>query len=251
MINWDNVDHLILVCEDMREIMRIRFPQLPSKLDIRVIYNAIECNRYASTAPKKMTDIAWVARIIMKKNPGMFLQIMAKLVAIDPAYRLHIAGVGRDLLLQRYIDSLIGKLGLGQHIVFYDFVEDMPTWLQDKGVLLSTALYESFGMSIGEAMAAGAFPVIHNFPGADQLWPRECLYSTVDEAVELIRLAAPGKYVDFVRERYDAPIQFAATDALLAAPNCKKGTQQRELEIPQSRTQLRMRKRTKRRDNDG
>ena len=70
-------------------------------------------------------------------------------------------------------------------------------------------------------MAAGAFPVIHNFPGANTVWPRECLFSTVDEAVALIRAAEPGKYMDFVRSRYDSARQFAAVDALLAEPNCK------------------------------
>ncbi len=223
--SWGNVDHLVLVSNDVQDILRMRWPDLERKVDIRVIPNAIECDRFANSAPKQMTDIAWVGRIEMKKNPALFVQILAKLVAIDPAYRLHVAGTCIDLRMSRYLSHLIAQLGLGRHIGFYDYVTDMPAWFKDKGVLLSTSLYESFGMNIGEAMASGVFPVIHNFPGANAVWPGECLFSTVDEAVALIRAAEPGKYMDFVRSHYDSALQFAAMDALLAEPNCKLSCQ--------------------------
>jgi len=218
---WGNADHLVLVCGDVLEILRTRRADIARQTNVRVIHNAIECARFANDAPKVMTDIAWVGGLEMKKNPALFLQIMAKLVVIDPAYRLHVAGRFTDLRMYRYLNHMIGRLGLKEHLKFYDYVTDMPAWLRDKGVLLSTTLYESFGMNIGEAMAAGAFPVIHDFPGADQLWPRECLFSTVDEAVALIQQAVAGRYIDYVRGRYDAPVQFAAIDALLAEPNRK------------------------------
>lgn len=218
---WGNVDHLVLVCGDVLDILRSHYTDIARQTDVQVIFNAIECARFANATPKSMTDIAWVGGLEMKKNPALFLQIMARLVALDPACRLHVAGQFNDLRTYRYLNHLIGRLGLKEHIKFYDYVSDMPAWLQNKGVLLSTTLYESFGMNIGEAMAAGAFPVIHDFPGSDQLWPRECLFTTVDEAVALILQAAAGRYVDYVRDRYDAPVQFAAVDALLAKPNCK------------------------------
>jgi FkbM family methyltransferase len=218
---WGNVDHLVLVCDDVLEILRGRRPDIARQTDVRVIFNAIECARFANTAPKIMTDIAWVGGLEMKKNPALFLQIMARLVEINPAYRLHVAGQFTDPRMSRYLHHIIGRTGLKEHIIYYDYVSDMPAWLRDKGVLLSTTLYESFGMNIGEAMAAGAFPVIHDFPGADRLWPSECLFTTVDEAVQMIQAAKPGRYVDYVRERYDASMQFAAVDALLAEPNRK------------------------------
>ena len=218
---WGNADHLVLVCDDVLDILRSRRPDIARQTDVRVIFNAIECARFINTAPKVMTDIAWVGGLEMKKNPALFLQIMAKLVAIDPAYRLHVAGQFSDLRTLRYLNHLTSRMGLKAHIKYYDYVTDMPAWLADKGVLLSTTLYESFGMNIGEAMAAGAFPVIHDFPGAGRLWPSECLFSSVDEAVGMIRNAVAGRYVDYVRDRYDAGVQFAAVDALLAEANRK------------------------------
>ncbi len=224
-VNWENVDDLILVSRDVQDILRMRWPDLERKVHIRVISNAIECDRFANNRSKTMTDIAWVGRIEMKKNPAMLLQIMQKLVAIDPAYRLHVAGVCNDLRMSRYLSHLIGQFGLRQNIIFHDFVTDMPDWLADKGVLLSTSFYESFGMNIGEAMAAGAYPVIHSFPGSNTVWPQECLFSSIDEAVSLILKATPNQYVDFVRERYDCALLFSAVDALLAEPNRKLSDQ--------------------------
>jgi len=54
-------------------------------------------------------------------------------------------------------------------------------------------------MNIGEAMAVGAFPVIHDFPGADRLWPAECLFSSIEEALALIQVAQPGQYRQWLR----------------------------------------------------
>ena len=76
-------------------------------------------------------------------------------------------------------------------------------------------MYESFGMNIGEAMAVGAFPVVHDFPGADRLWPAECLFASIDQAVALIRAGRPGLYRDWVAERYSLGRQAAAVIALL------------------------------------
>jgi hypothetical protein len=57
-------------------------------------------------------------------------------------------------------------------------------------------------MNIGEAMAAGAFPVIHAFPGADRLWPAECLFASMDQAVALMQSGRPGLYRQWVTQRY-------------------------------------------------
>ena len=93
-------------------------------------------------------------------------------------------------------------LGMAGTVWFDGHVADMPSWYADKGVLLSTSMYESFGMNIGEAMATGAFPVIHAFPGADRLWPRECLFASIEQAIGLIGAGRPGLYCDWVSQHY-------------------------------------------------
>jgi hypothetical protein len=108
------------------------------------------------------------------------------------------------------------SLGLGGVVHFDGHVVDMPGWYSDKGVLLSTSMYESFGMAIGEAMAVGAFPVVHGFPGADRLWPAECVFASVDHAVALIQAARPGLYREWVADRYGLDRQIDQVLTMLA-----------------------------------
>lgn len=218
---WGNIDHLVLVSDDIGELLSEQNPHIAQQTDIRVIPNGIDCDRFTNEMTASCTDIAWVGRLEMKKNPMLFLQIMQQLVQHNPAYKLHVAGEFNDVRVYRYLRHLIAEMGLEQNITFYGFVADMPQWLRDKGVLLSTTLYESFGMNIGEAMAAGACPVIHSFPGADKIWPEECLFTSVEMAVDRIRAAVPNRYREFVRTRYDIAQQVAAIDTLLGAENGK------------------------------
>jgi hypothetical protein len=43
---------------------------------------------------------------------------------------------------------------------------------------------------------------VHCFPGADRLWPEDCLFASVDHAVALILAARPGLYREWVADRY-------------------------------------------------
>jgi hypothetical protein len=108
-------------------------------------------------------------------------------------------------------------MGLGHNITFYGRIADIEAWYRGKGVLLSTTLYESFGMNIGEAMACGCWPVVHDYPGAAKIWPAETLFATVDQAVERIRRAEANRYRSFVVERYSVARQMEAVRRLLDA----------------------------------
>jgi glycosyltransferase involved in cell wall biosynthesis len=143
------------------------------------------------------------------------VQIAHRLRLADPEATVHVAGAATDTRTARYLDATIRALDLGGTIRFDGHVADMPAWYADKGVLLSTSMYESFGMNIGEAMAVGAFPVVHAFPGAERLWPEECLFADIDRAVALVRSARPGLYRDWVAERYGLERQAAAVLAVL------------------------------------
>ena len=146
----------------------------------------------------------------------LLLQIAHTLHRADPRYVFHVAGAFTDLRTARYVRRIMGSLGLARVVRFDGPIADMPAWYTDKGVLLSTSMYESFGLNIGEAMAVGAFPVVHDFPGADRLWPEECLFASIDEAVALIRSSRPGLYREWVRERYGLDRQQEAVLRLLA-----------------------------------
>jgi hypothetical protein len=206
-VDWSRVDRLVTVGEDIAELIRPRVKLAPV-----VIPNGVDLTRFRAGVPDP-TRVAWVGHIEPKKNPMLLLQIAARLRA---THQFHVAGGFTDLRTSRYLRHLAATLGLGGALHLHGPVADMPGFLADKGVILSTSMYESFGLNIAEGMACGLAPVVHDFPGADMLWPAECLFASVDEAVALIRAARPGaQWRDWVR-RYSLDNQINATRQLLA-----------------------------------
>jgi glycosyltransferase involved in cell wall biosynthesis len=214
-VDWSRVDRLITVGQDISELLLANTPSIAGHLQPEIIANGIDMDRFASGSGDRRV-VAWVGHLEPKKNPMLLLQIAYTLHRADSRYVIHVAGAFTDQRTVRYMQRFMGSLGLGGVVRFDGAVADMPAWYADKGVLLSTSMYESFGLNIGEAMAVGAFPVVHDFPGADRLWPEECLFASVDQAVALIRSARTGLYRDWVRERYGLDRQQRSVLRLLA-----------------------------------
>ncbi|CCE09036.1 Glycosyl transferase, group 1 [Bradyrhizobium sp. STM 3843] len=219
-VKWEAVDHLIFVSEDIRDELLNQMPDLPKRVMQSVISNGIDCDRFLPGAEAgDPYRIAWVGDVAMKKNPMLALQILRRLVDVDPRYHLHVAGEVNCARTARYLDHLIGAMDLGRSVSFYGRIADIESWYRDKGVLLSTTLYESFGMNIGEAMASGCWPVVHNYPGAAKTWPAETLFASVDQAVARILKAQPNAYRSFVLDRYSLSRQEQAVRRLLSSLN--------------------------------
>jgi glycosyltransferase involved in cell wall biosynthesis len=213
-VDWSRITCLTTVGEDIAAVLLERCPATRT-VPLRIIANGIDLDRFRPGAPDRF-QIGWVGHVEPKKNPMLMVQIAHQLRRLDPRYTIAVAGALTDLRTARYLQRMIARLGLGDMIRFDGPVADMPAWYRDKGILLSTTMYESFGLNIAEAMAVGAFPVIHDFPGADLLWPHECLFAGIDDAVCLIRAGRPGLYRDWVADRYDLERQSAAVLDMVA-----------------------------------
>ncbi|MDE2335091.1 MAG: glycosyltransferase family 4 protein [Rhodospirillales bacterium] len=207
-VDWSRIDRLVTVGEDIAQVIR---ELVPGAAPI-VIPNGVDLARFRPVAPDP-TQVAWVGHIEPKKNPMLLLQIAARLRG---SHAFHVAGPFTDRRTRRYVQHLAAALGLGGTLHLHGPVADMPHFLADKGVILSTSMYESFGLNIAEGMSCGLAPVVHDFPGADLLWPAEALFASVDEAVALIRAARPGAHWRAWTGRYSLDHQVAATRDLLA-----------------------------------
>jgi len=214
-VDWSRVNRLITVGEDITDFLLANYPSIAGHVRPDIIPNGIDMDRFAPGKGDRYR-IAWVGHLEPKKNPMLLLQIAHTLHRADPRYVVYVAGAFTDQRTARYIKRFMSSLGLAGVVRFEGAVSAMPAWYADKGVLLSTSMYESFGLNIGEAMAVGAFPVVHDFPGADLLWPEECLFASIDDAVALIRSSRPGLYREWVQVRYGLDRQRAAVLRLLA-----------------------------------
>jgi glycosyltransferase involved in cell wall biosynthesis len=214
-IDWTRVTRLVTVAEDITEVLLAGFPSIAGAVPIQVIPNGIDMVRFHPGNPDRFR-IGWVGHLEPKKNPMLLMQIAQRIFQRDPRFSFHVAGAFTDARTTRYLHQMQLSLGLAGVVHFDGHVVDMPKWYSDKGVLLSTSMYESFGMNIGEAMAVGAFPVVHGFPGADRLWPADCVFASVDHAVALVQAARPGLYREWVADRYGLDRQIDQVLAMLA-----------------------------------
>ncbi len=185
-IKWGKVDKLIFVSPHIKEIVKKSIPDIDSKVECEVVYNGLDLSKFDFSEKSPGKDIAMVCKINHKKNPELALQIMKSLTDRDTDYKLHIAGNITDMRYEYYINYMINTMGLEKNVVFYDWIDDMNEWLQDKQYILSTSIHEGHAYNIMEAMAAGLKPVIHNYFGAEHTIPEYAIFNTVDEAVDLI-----------------------------------------------------------------
>ncbi len=186
-INWQNVNVVIFVASHIEEILYERYPMLKGILKkTAVVHNGIDLKKTPFKERKPGYDIAWVAHINYKKAPELAIQIIAKLVEIDPNYKLHFAGDFQDPRYEVYLQHIVRALGIETNVIFHGWVDDMEEFWEDVNYLLSTSLHEGHPYNIMEAMARGIKPVIHWFRGAEKLYDKKWLFRVVDEAVEMI-----------------------------------------------------------------
>ena len=149
-------------------------------------------------------NIAFLGNLRMVKNPALLLQCMQKLHYIDPEYRLFFGGIFQDTVLEQYLRHMVEVLELREVVFFDGWQGDICSWLADKHYIVSTSLIESQGMGLLEGMACGLKPVIHKFPGADQIFPSQFLFNISEEFCQQICSESyePQRYRRFVEENY-------------------------------------------------
>jgi glycosyltransferase involved in cell wall biosynthesis len=204
-INWSNIDVLITVGNSfVRDALLRSVPQLQTQPSIVTIPNGVNLEKFPFAERNRGKNIAFLANLRMVKNPAFVLQCMQKLHYIDPAYRLFFAGTFQDAALEQYLKYMVDALDLRDVVFFDGWQDNIFSWLKDKHYIVSASIIESQGMGVLEAMACGLKPVIHNFPGASQIFPSEFLFNISEQFCQqiLCETYEPGKYRKFVEENY-------------------------------------------------
>lgn len=217
LVDWRNVDALMVVAPHVTEILKLRISDLEQLTEVFVLPNCIDFDRFDIPAGKiKTGKIAFVGSLRHTKNLPLVLQCFASVHQADPARTLHIAGEreGGELEVMElalYMDHIIHSMGLADAVTLHGHVEDIPTWLQDKDSLISASIRESFGYNIGEAMACGVRPAIHNFPGAGTIFPPELIFDTVDECRNILLADGlpPESLRQYAANRWPLKLQLA------------------------------------------
>lgn len=128
------------------------------------------------------SKLAMVGYINPRKNIPMALQI---LVCLPEHYTLHIAGGVQSAETDIYLHYLANFMHISDRVKFYDKVDDIDSWLEDKNYFLNTSISEGCPNSVIEAMAKGIMPIVHNWPGSFSLFT-PYVFNTVGGAVNMI-----------------------------------------------------------------
>ncbi len=217
-VNWQNVDTLITVGNSfVRDTLSRSVPGIENQTSIITIPNGVNLDKFMFTERPRGKNIAYLCNVRAVKNPAMVLQCMQKLHYFDPEYRLFFAGQFQDLAIEQYVRYMVDTLGLRDVVFFDGWQEDVRSWLRDKSYIVSTSFIESQGMGILEAMTSGLKPVIHNFPGAKEIFPSDYLFNIAEEFCDRILSASyePRQYRRFVEEKYSQKNQLAKINNIL------------------------------------
>jgi glycosyltransferase involved in cell wall biosynthesis len=194
LIEWQRVDNLVIVNNYITNIFNERNVNIDKRKFI-LIPNGVDLNRYGYCQHLQGFNIAWISHITPMKNLHLALEILRILLEIDDRYILHVAGNFTDLVYKKYIKQSIKNMNLVKNVIFYDWVNDINEWLEDKNYLLSTSVCEGHPFNVIEAMAKGIKPVINNFCGAELVFDKNFLFNNIDEAIKMI-----------TRDQYDSQL---------------------------------------------
>ena len=166
--------------------------------------------------------ILWNQRWEYDKRPDRFFALLYRLDGAGHDFRLAVAG---ENFRKQPAEFEEAATRLKHRIVQWGFLpsrQDYLALLQKADLVISTADHEFYGISVLEAVQAGAFPLLPNRLSYPELIPEPlhaaCLYDDDDELFRMacMRLtmprAAPPSLRRAVIERYSWPVAARAYD---------------------------------------
>jgi len=204
-VQWDNIDVLVTGGNQfVKDALFKQAPDIKSRTWMVTIPSGVNLDKFKFVSRPRGKNLACVGQLDINKNPMFLLQCMQKLHYIDPEYKLFFAGSFQSPMLQQYIRHIVQALELTDIVLFEGWQQDVNSWLQDKHYIISGSIGQGQGMGLLEGMACGLKPVIHNFPGANQIFPPEFLYNISEQFCQQILSNAyePERYRRFVEGNY-------------------------------------------------
>jgi glycosyltransferase involved in cell wall biosynthesis len=131
--------------------------------------------------------ILWNHRWEFDKNPDAFFEVLRRVKRRGARFRLALLGENFQAVPTAFVAA---REEFADEIVHYGYVAERETyeqWLSQADIVVSTAVQENFGISVMEAMAHGAVPLLPNRLSYPEILPREhhtLLYDSDDELAE-------------------------------------------------------------------
>lgn len=198
LIDWARVDELVCVSPATAGLVRDLLGDRLAAEKVHVLPPLIDVTRFdrpQQAADRTLCMVGWAQRV---KDPLWAVEVLARLRAEDPTWRLLLIGAdfparptasGREYAAAFRARAMADDVR--DHISYVGYTTDLPTHLQQAGYVLSTSVREGFPVALAEAAAAGAVPVVRDWPmfagrGATGIYPDDWVVRSVEEAVARI-----------------------------------------------------------------
>ena len=195
-----NFDSIRLVSINLKELLRFDYELLESKTFVSPVY--VPTSMAALTSNRLNNTIIVLGRLHFERNPLEALKTVSQVMINNPLVRLDLVGDGP---LQSEVLKFCEKEMNSHSYTYWGQLphEEALRVLASSSVLLSSAPYEGYGLTIREALTCGV-PVVARSNletlGLARTWPKIlCTYDTVTEAAKLVShyLQAPPEEADF------------------------------------------------------
>lgn len=127
-----------------------KYAVIPNGIDL-----SASCARDGERRQSSPADgpvVATVGRLSREKGHRFLIIAMKEILETLPGARLMIAGTGA---MERELRDLAASTGLGKSVDFLGYVDNIPSVLGKTDIYVQPSLYESQGLALIEAMAAG------------------------------------------------------------------------------------------------
>ncbi len=168
--------------------------------------------------------ILWNQRWEYDKRPDRFFDLLYKLEEAGLDFRLAVAGENFRKVPAEFEEAATRLAHRIEHWGFVQSRNEYRALLQEADLVVSTAEHEFFGISILEAVHAGAFPLLPNRLSYPELIPTElhaaCLYADDEDlftmACQRLKMPRPASpsLRRTVRERFGWPVVAREYDRL-------------------------------------
>lgn len=211
-VNWDVVDNLVFVSDHLRQ----KVGKLP--VETCVIHNGIDLDTFTFKEREHGFNIAYAGNIVPTKGILIMFHYFKQLLNREPKYRLYMVGLNRFHGREgEYYNHYLKISNFKGRVVESPEIEGISTWLEQMNYLWQPSLAESFSIVVGEAMAKGIKPIINNFDGSTEIWPKELIYKDFDEFYTLLTGEYNSRdYRNFV-QRYSLDNQMEEINEIIKA----------------------------------
>ncbi|WP_244208620.1 glycosyltransferase [Vreelandella andesensis] len=231
-VPFDAFDKVIFVGPHMLRNAQQRNPAL--KKNGVVIYNGVDIDAMQAV-PRQPTNgkvLGLVGMVPQSKRLDRALDILKELRKEDTGYTLRVKGKRPEdfawMVMHRpeemaWYEEQYRRLQedplLQDAVIFDPHGNDMPQWYAGVDFILSVSDHESFHLAVAEGAASGCTPIVLPWEGADEIYPKEWIYTSTNVVVEGIAANSCNaeKVFSFAKDYFDIDLIGKKLVAVVAA----------------------------------